>query len=235
MNPQSLNRYSYCLNNPLKYIDPSGHDYSYYSYWVGYAASVNYNVNWSSWGGSNYSASGGGGNSRTQIEFESTDDGQCWIHEDNSWKLLDPTPPQPTTSIPRGLIDFGNSVKEKGQEIDTWMAHDTKPEVFINEQAIAMNQEANNRISAFEQSISPLSTNLVPYADIAYGFNMISLGAPSIVTGVTCMATGGGFWAGLGLTSIGVPATYTGYVFVARGITLITGINLPTIPGLRFK
>ncbi len=25
-NPQSWNRYSYCLNNPLKYIDPSGHD-----------------------------------------------------------------------------------------------------------------------------------------------------------------------------------------------------------------
>ncbi|MBN2074581.1 MAG: RHS repeat-associated core domain-containing protein [Dehalococcoidales bacterium] len=25
-NPQNFNRYSYCLNNPLKYIDPSGHD-----------------------------------------------------------------------------------------------------------------------------------------------------------------------------------------------------------------
>ena len=25
-NPQSLNRYAYALNNPLKYIDPSGHD-----------------------------------------------------------------------------------------------------------------------------------------------------------------------------------------------------------------
>jgi RHS repeat-associated protein len=25
-NPQSLNRYSYCLNNPLIYVDPSGHD-----------------------------------------------------------------------------------------------------------------------------------------------------------------------------------------------------------------
>ncbi len=24
-NPQSLNRYSYCLNNPLKFVDPSGH------------------------------------------------------------------------------------------------------------------------------------------------------------------------------------------------------------------
>jgi RHS repeat-associated protein len=24
-NPQSFNRYSYCLNNPLKYVDPSGH------------------------------------------------------------------------------------------------------------------------------------------------------------------------------------------------------------------
>jgi RHS repeat-associated protein len=25
---QAFNRYSYCLNNPLKYIDPSGHDYN---------------------------------------------------------------------------------------------------------------------------------------------------------------------------------------------------------------
>ena len=25
MNPQAFNRYSYCLNNPLKYVDPSGH------------------------------------------------------------------------------------------------------------------------------------------------------------------------------------------------------------------
>ena len=24
--PQCLNRYSYCLNNPLKYTDPSGHN-----------------------------------------------------------------------------------------------------------------------------------------------------------------------------------------------------------------
>jgi len=27
MNPQSLNRYSYCLNNPLRYVDPMGHWY----------------------------------------------------------------------------------------------------------------------------------------------------------------------------------------------------------------
>jgi RHS repeat-associated protein len=26
-NPQSLNRYSYCINNPLIYHDPNGHDY----------------------------------------------------------------------------------------------------------------------------------------------------------------------------------------------------------------
>jgi hypothetical protein len=26
MNPQAFNRYGYCLNNPLKYTDPSGHD-----------------------------------------------------------------------------------------------------------------------------------------------------------------------------------------------------------------
>ena len=28
-NPQSLNRYSYCINNPLRYTDPTGH------YWEG--------------------------------------------------------------------------------------------------------------------------------------------------------------------------------------------------------
>ena len=27
LNPQSYNRYSYCINNPMKYIDPSGMDY----------------------------------------------------------------------------------------------------------------------------------------------------------------------------------------------------------------
>ncbi|MBM3131636.1 MAG: RHS repeat-associated core domain-containing protein [Chloroflexi bacterium] len=27
-NPRSLNRYSYCLNNPLKYFDPTGHQWS---------------------------------------------------------------------------------------------------------------------------------------------------------------------------------------------------------------
>jgi hypothetical protein len=29
MNPQTLNRYSYCLNNPLKYVDPTGHQIDY--------------------------------------------------------------------------------------------------------------------------------------------------------------------------------------------------------------
>ena len=28
-NPQSYNRYSYCVNNPLRYTDPTGHDYVY--------------------------------------------------------------------------------------------------------------------------------------------------------------------------------------------------------------
>jgi RHS repeat-associated protein len=35
-NPQSFNRYSYCLNNPLKSIDPSGHDVHIYGWDVGF-------------------------------------------------------------------------------------------------------------------------------------------------------------------------------------------------------
>jgi hypothetical protein len=35
-NPQSLNRYSYVLGNPLKYVDPSGHDWNnIVDFWAG--------------------------------------------------------------------------------------------------------------------------------------------------------------------------------------------------------
>jgi RHS repeat-associated protein len=37
-NPQSLNRYTYCLNNPLTYIDPSGHTSMTYDEWLAYMA-----------------------------------------------------------------------------------------------------------------------------------------------------------------------------------------------------
>jgi RHS repeat-associated protein len=44
MNPQSLNRYSYCLNNPLKYTDPTGMYFAVtYPSWV---YSVNMMFNW---------------------------------------------------------------------------------------------------------------------------------------------------------------------------------------------
>jgi RHS repeat-associated protein len=39
VDPQSLNRYSYCLNNPLKYTDPSGHVVEFQNeWWVRYCA-----------------------------------------------------------------------------------------------------------------------------------------------------------------------------------------------------
>jgi RHS repeat-associated protein len=39
MNPQSLNRYSYCLNNPLRYKDPTGH----WPEWL------DQTINWAKW------------------------------------------------------------------------------------------------------------------------------------------------------------------------------------------
>jgi len=42
-NPQSLNRYSYVLNNPVRNMDPSGH-------WVG-SITIGYSHSWFSWAG----------------------------------------------------------------------------------------------------------------------------------------------------------------------------------------
>ena len=39
-NPQALNRYAYCLNNPLRYVDPTGH-----SAWA-----IAVRMNWEAWG-----------------------------------------------------------------------------------------------------------------------------------------------------------------------------------------
>jgi RHS repeat-associated protein len=47
-NPQCLNRYSYCLNNPLRYVDPSGHyQYDWYSWLTSIAiTSPNTTISW---------------------------------------------------------------------------------------------------------------------------------------------------------------------------------------------
>jgi RHS repeat-associated protein len=42
-NPQSLNRYSYCLNNPLKYTDPTGHQYEDDGYYEALCEEYGYN------------------------------------------------------------------------------------------------------------------------------------------------------------------------------------------------
>ena len=39
-NPQDLNRYSYCNNNPINYTDPSGHKWSWKKFWNSFAGGV---------------------------------------------------------------------------------------------------------------------------------------------------------------------------------------------------
>jgi RHS repeat-associated protein len=45
-NPQSLNRYSYCLNNPLIYIDPNGHTSEDSSWWNNFIDIVGRTFRW---------------------------------------------------------------------------------------------------------------------------------------------------------------------------------------------
>jgi RHS repeat-associated protein len=43
-NPQTLNRYSYCCNNPLKYIDPSGHELKVVDSGTNYYGETTYSI-----------------------------------------------------------------------------------------------------------------------------------------------------------------------------------------------
>lgn len=56
-NPQTLNRYSYCLNNPLRYIDPSGHSL------IGWAIKKIIDIATGGGGSSSSGGSGSGGGS----------------------------------------------------------------------------------------------------------------------------------------------------------------------------
>jgi hypothetical protein len=61
-NPQTLNRYSYCLNNPLKYVDPSGRNYEEYMRLYGGQVGGE--------GGSGASIVGGTGTSQPSLPIE---------------------------------------------------------------------------------------------------------------------------------------------------------------------
>jgi RHS repeat-associated protein len=77
-NPQALNRFSYVLNNPLRYIDPTGHMITY--------------------------ADGGGGGSYTSpspVNYCTTHPGSCWNNSNNGGNNNSQTPipvPTPTTT-----------------------------------------------------------------------------------------------------------------------------------------
>jgi RHS repeat-associated protein len=53
-NPQALNRYSYCVNNPLKYIDPTGHFWDYCVDWASVAFDFGQFVAEPSWENAGY-------------------------------------------------------------------------------------------------------------------------------------------------------------------------------------
>jgi len=81
LNPQSLNRYSYCRNNPMIYVDPSGHFdiqmYPEYGGGLGYDTAVWGDGYWRKGytGGDNY-ASVDANNPATNISYNGSSSGQ---------------------------------------------------------------------------------------------------------------------------------------------------------------
>ncbi len=107
MNPQAFNRYSYCLNNPLKYTDPSGRQYTTASQalnawgmalWAASQAQVGTGIEGGGSGGS--SSSGGKSNSGTSGGNNKGGSGGA---------VAPPQPASPPTLLPSGPGSSSNT------------------------------------------------------------------------------------------------------------------------------
>ena len=98
-NPQSLNRYSYTLNNPLRYIDPSGNQYDEWDVWYSNTYSTDL------WAGYNWGSSLNSSSNQSQFSF-GTFNAIPYYSNNIAGNNLAPIIQNFTTNLDKGLSNF---------------------------------------------------------------------------------------------------------------------------------
>jgi RHS repeat-associated protein len=114
-NPQNLNRYAYCLNNPLIYVDPTGNESSYGSYtgsvgyggWGGYSGTGASFSDWAAsktsgnnWDGSDGSEGSGSSNTTESVQETETETAIEETTQQNKDNTLSPSEDSGRTTTP---------------------------------------------------------------------------------------------------------------------------------------
>ena len=125
--PQSWNRYAYCLNNPLLFIDPSGLDWGYRQYQENGKTMREFK-----WFEGEVT---GGYTPYNDVSYTFGDGRAAWLGNDGSWGWIDPIRPEPapvsdllydgviqeignrTAPIPEATLLFGISSASMGYAI----------------------------------------------------------------------------------------------------------------------
>ncbi len=203
-NPQSFNRYSYCLNNSLKYVDPSGHQNEYMILY-------------------NYVMEHGTGGPLPQYIANIIAQGTSGRPTQTG-----PTPPTPTLTPPSpSLPDFQYSSSDSS-------AANGQPSLPINKNETpatlpkipSTTPDTGNKINANVGEV--ILNTFTGCAQIIGGIFIIGSGLAVALAGI--VETGG--LATIISIAVGGFIISEGYQFVAAGIERITydTIRLPDIP-----
>jgi len=151
-NPQGLNRYAYCINNPLIYVDPTGHDFlgigGFFSdVWGGFKSGISRALGGVSRGmksifGGRGSNPGGSVFGNQPLSLGSND----WISKSASNDLMQNLIPNRTDSIANG-------------DNDTYNPHGSFDEDSFNPFQAMLRQQKIERIKAVNEQMWPLKGN----------------------------------------------------------------------------
>ncbi|MEI7595984.1 MAG: RHS repeat-associated core domain-containing protein [Bacteroidota bacterium] len=243
-NTQSYNRYAYCLNNPMKYTDPSGYEWyrnkttGEYKYNEGALDDSYESGNWSYVGMTrsvNYSKRDGGGlaqfytNDGTIVSLDKEGKPQCAVDKDlNSWTMGEKGWEKTTISLKEFVVKPNEKIDDEnpsGQEV----GGETFKHVV---EATGLGADAmNTPISITKAVLKESGKALEGFTRTGTVIGAIAGGGPAIYNIATNHGGNWKDWAALGLSVAGVTSEFfgVGEIWDSVAIPVTVGVTVGTV------